>query len=398
MGKPHLNTVYGNRVIGSNPVPRFAPPPPPPNQLLYSNRQETEWELSTNTNAGITVTIPNGFQYIVGLNHLRIMVDGVTIAPSEYTEIGYYADWSNKISFAVPLYKGQIIHVTAEFLGVPEYEEFLHNITSTLNTRVENYVSNYIDELKLLAASYFMAAETGWYTAADIDPGTVIDIPNNFHYVVGAHHLHVVVDGIVVEQDYYTEVGDYYTYSTQFKFNNTGIKQGQHIHLTASFLGTPEYEEFMQKLDSALKGIYDNVRAYAQGTVEEIERQYEELKQECDTFREDINGTHEELRRQYEEPKQECDTFREDIRQEYEELKQECDTFREDIRQKYEELKQEIGSGGDSEEDEEEDSGTDSEDEEEDSGTDSEDEEEDSGTGSDSESESVDGDTTKQKE
>ncbi|MCD7712019.1 MAG: hypothetical protein LUJ25_04755, partial [Firmicutes bacterium] len=277
MNKSYLNTIYRGRVIGNYPVSRFAPPPPPPNQLLYSNRQETEWELSANTNAGITVTIPNGFQYLVGLNHLRIMVDGVTAAPSEYTEVGYYADWSNKISFAVPLYKGQTIHVVAEFLGVPEYEEFLHKMASSLETRIENYVSNYIDELRLMSAANYMAAETGWYTASDIDPGTVIDIPNNFHYVVGAHHLQVIVDGIVVEQDYYTEIGDYYTYSTQFKFNNTGIKRGQHIHLIASFLGTPEYEEFMQKLNSALEEVYSNVKAYGQSSIDEISNKYLEI-------------------------------------------------------------------------------------------------------------------------
>lgn len=340
MGKPHLNTVYGNRVIGSNPVPRFAPPPPLPNQLLYSNRQETEWELSANTNAGITVTIPNGFQYIVGLNHLRIMVDGVTAAPSEYTEIGYYADWSNKISFTMPLCKGQIIHIVAEFLGVPEYEEFLHNITSILDTRIENYISNYVDGLKLLTTGYFMAAETGWYTTTDIDPGTVIDIPNNFRYVVGAHHLHVVVDGIVVEQDYYTEVGDYYTYSTQFKFNGTGIKQGQHIHLTASFLGTPEYEEFMQKLNSALESIYNNARIYAQATTNDVQAMISEA----------VNSN-EEIRKYYEEVKVkygEVLTQSEEMIRKNEALWK----FYKKLKHQYEELKQKIDSNSNSEKEE----------------------------------------------
>lgn len=62
------------------------------------------WVVSTDTDAGATVTLPNQMRYVVGKNHLRMSWNGVVLIPDyDFSEIGASGNESGEIRFTFPL-------------------------------------------------------------------------------------------------------------------------------------------------------------------------------------------------------------------------------------------------------------------------------------------------------
>ena len=112
-------------------------------------------QLTEAIEEGTTYTIPNGLQYIVGRNSLRISYQGVMCYPTyQYDEVGTFDEPSNKIKFnvTIPAYSqlniwisgvGNIVQIKEDLeAAFAEYTEYVTNTKNEIDTIKESIDSS----------------------------------------------------------------------------------------------------------------------------------------------------------------------------------------------------------------------------------------------------------------
>ena len=84
---------------------------------------EVAWTLDEDVESGSTLTIPGGFQYIVGVRHLRLAYSGVDLSPTWYSEVGSEWTLSSQVIVNLNLRAGQEVHAWCCPLGSSEVAE-----------------------------------------------------------------------------------------------------------------------------------------------------------------------------------------------------------------------------------------------------------------------------------
>jgi len=131
----------------------------------------------------------------------------------------------------------------------------------------------------------YEAQDTANEAAAEAD--TVVDIPEGLQYRKGMNQLHVDVDGVVVAvgKDYEeVEPKDGNEYSTQLRFK-VPLYDGQRIHVHTSFLGSVDFDNLLEEMQSQVVGIQTEINEAEKSfkeTLESIKQKVEEAKKQLD--------------------------------------------------------------------------------------------------------------------
>lgn len=166
------------------------------NRLLCSEAVKT---FNVDTSSGSTITLPSGIQYVVGMNNLRLSLNGTILYPEQqYEEVGQSSHLSTQVKLLFPVKANDRLEVWVIPLGGTVDEE-----TGEVTPE----------------AGVACNAET-WTLTAAITAGTAITLPNSMKYVAGKKHLRLSWNGIllipVIDWD---ETGVTGTESTQIKVN-----------------------------------------------------------------------------------------------------------------------------------------------------------------------------------
>lgn len=166
------------------------------NRLLCSEAVKT---FNVDTASGSTITLPSGIQYVVGLNHLRLSLNGTILYPEQqYEEVGQTSHLSTQVKLLFPAKANDRLEVWVIPIGGTVDEE-----TGEVTPE----------------AGVACNAET-WTLTAAITAGTAITLPNSMKYVAGKKHLRLSWNGIllipVIDWD---ETGVTGAESTQIKVN-----------------------------------------------------------------------------------------------------------------------------------------------------------------------------------
>lgn len=166
------------------------------NRLLCSEAVKT---FNADTASGSTITLPSGIQYVVGMNHLRLSLNGTILYPEQqYEEVGQTSHLSTQIKLLFPVKANDRLEVWVIPLGGTVDEE-----TGEVTPE----------------AGVACNAET-WTLTAAITAGTAITLPNSMKYVAGKKHLRLSWNGILlIPVIDWNETGATGTESTQIKVN-----------------------------------------------------------------------------------------------------------------------------------------------------------------------------------
>ena len=166
------------------------------NRLLCSEAVKT---FNVDTASGSTITLPSGIQYVVGLNHLRLSLNGTILYPEQqYEEVGQTSHLSTQVKLLFPVKANDRLEVWVIPLGGTVDEE-----TGEVTPE----------------AGVACNAET-WTLTAAITAGTAITLPNSMKYVAGKKHLRLSWNGILlIPVIDWNETGVTSTESTQIKVN-----------------------------------------------------------------------------------------------------------------------------------------------------------------------------------
>lgn len=166
------------------------------NRLLCSEAVKT---FNVDTASGSTITLPSGIQYVVGLNHLRLSLNGTILYPEQqYEEVGQTSHLSTQVKLLFPVKANDRLEVWVIPLGGTVDEE-----TGEVTPE----------------AGVACNAET-WTLTAAITAGTAITLPNSMKYVAGKKHLQLSWNGILlIPVIDWNETGVTGTESTQIKVN-----------------------------------------------------------------------------------------------------------------------------------------------------------------------------------
>lgn len=166
------------------------------NRLLCSEAVKT---FNVDTASGSTITLPSGIQYVVGLNHLRLSLNGTILYPEQqYEEVGQTSHLSTQVKLLFPVKANDRLEVWVIPLGGTVDEE-----TGEVTPE----------------AGVACNAET-WTLTAAITAGTAITLPNSMKYVAGKKHLRLSWNGILlIPVVDWNETGVTGAESTQIKVN-----------------------------------------------------------------------------------------------------------------------------------------------------------------------------------
>lgn len=166
------------------------------NRLLCSEAVKT---FNVDTASGSTITLPSGIQYVVGMNHLRLSLNGTILYPEQqYEEVGQTSHLSTQVKLLFPVKANDRLEVWVIPLGGTVDEE-----TGEVTPE----------------AGVACNAET-WTLTAAITAGTAITLPNSMKYVAGKKHLRLSWNGILlIPVIDWNETGVTGTESTQIKVN-----------------------------------------------------------------------------------------------------------------------------------------------------------------------------------
>lgn len=166
------------------------------NRLLCSEAVKT---FSADTASGSTITLPSGIKYVVGMNHLRLSLNGTILYPEQqYEEVGQTSHLSTQVKLLFPAKANDRLEVWVIPIGGTIDEE-----TGEVTPE----------------AGVACNAET-WTLTAAITAGTAITLPNSMKYVAGKKHLRLSWNGILlIPVIDWNETGATGTESTQIKVN-----------------------------------------------------------------------------------------------------------------------------------------------------------------------------------
>ena len=166
------------------------------NRLLCSEAVKT---FNVDTSSGSTITLPSGIQYVVGMNHLRLSLNGTILYPGQqYEEVGTASHLSTQVKLLFPAKANDRLEVWVIPLGGTVDEE-----TGEVTPE----------------AGVACNAET-WTLTAAVTAGTAITLPNSMKYVAGKKHLRLSWNGILlIPVIDWNETGVTGTESTQIKVN-----------------------------------------------------------------------------------------------------------------------------------------------------------------------------------
>ena len=166
------------------------------NRLLCSEAVKT---FNADTASGSTITLPPGIQYVVGMNHLRLSLNGTILYPEQqYEEVGQTSHLSTQVKLLFPAKANDRLEVWVIPIGGTVDEE-----TGEVTPE----------------AGVACNAET-WTLTAAITAGTAITLPNSMKYVAGKKHLRLSWNGILlIPVIDWNETGVTGAESTQIKVN-----------------------------------------------------------------------------------------------------------------------------------------------------------------------------------
>ena len=166
------------------------------NRLLCSEAVKT---FNADTASGTTITLPSGIQYVVGMNHLRLSLNGTILYPEQqYEEVGQTSHLSTQVKLLFPAKANDRLEVWVIPIGGTVDEE-----TGEVTPE----------------AGVACNAET-WTLTAAITAGTAITLPNSMKYVAGKKHLRLSWNGILlIPVIDWNETGVTGAESTQIKVN-----------------------------------------------------------------------------------------------------------------------------------------------------------------------------------
>lgn len=166
------------------------------NRLLCSEAVKT---FNVDTSSGSTITLPSGIQYVVGMNHLRLSLNGTILYPGQqYEEVGQSSHLSTQVKLLFPAKANDRLEVWVIPIGGTIDEE-----TGEVTPE----------------AGVACNAET-WTLTAAITAGTAITLPNSMKYVAGKKHLRLSWNGILlIPVIDWNETGVTGAESTQIKVN-----------------------------------------------------------------------------------------------------------------------------------------------------------------------------------
>lgn len=150
----------------------------------------------------------------------------------------------------------------------------------------------------------YKAQDTANEAAAGAD--IVVDIPEGLQYRKGMNQLHVDVDGVVVavNKDYEEvdpEEGS--EYSTQLRFK-VPLYNGQRIHVRTSFLGSVDFDNLLEEMQSQVTGIQTEINEAEKSfkaTLENIKQEVEGCERRFEDFSREVDEKIEESKQQLEE-------------------------------------------------------------------------------------------------
>lgn len=149
--------------------------------------------------SGTTISLPNGIKYVVGLNHIRLSLNGTILYPEQqYEEVGQTSHLSTQVKLLFPVKANDRL------------EAWVIPIGGTINEETGEVTPD---------AGVECNAET-WTLDAAVTAGTAITLPNEMKYVAGKKHLRLSWNGILLMPIIdWNETGDTGTESTQIKLN-----------------------------------------------------------------------------------------------------------------------------------------------------------------------------------
>lgn len=143
--------------------------------------------VATALSEGSEYTLPEGVEYVVGFNHLRLCVNGLVLYPGlQYTEVGTDFTLSTKVRMLMPLAVGDQV----EAWVVP--------------------IGGSVDETTGIVTPEAGAscASQSWTVSSAVGAGSEVTLPNSMKYVVGRNHLRVSWNGLLLTPLYeFNEIG-----------------------------------------------------------------------------------------------------------------------------------------------------------------------------------------------
>ena len=136
---------------------------------------------------GSEYTLPEGVEYVVGFNHLRLCVNGLVLYPGlQYTEVGTDFTLSTKVRMLMPLAVGDQVEAWVVPIG-GSVDETTGIVTPE--------------------AGASCASQT-WTVSSAVEAGSEVTLPHSMKYVVGRNHLRVSWNGLVLTPLYeFNEIG-----------------------------------------------------------------------------------------------------------------------------------------------------------------------------------------------
>ena len=188
--------------------------------------QEEVWTVQEAITAGTQITLPNEMSYVVGVNHLRLVVNGVSLMkPANFSEVGASESISTKFTLAFDLAAGDEIMawtvpigaITSEAAAAASAASAASSATSASSSKDDAAESetnagqsaalaelakaaaqNALSEIRSMVAHNIGMQEESWTASESVSAGTSITLPNGMTYVVGANHLRLAVNGVIL--------------------------------------------------------------------------------------------------------------------------------------------------------------------------------------------------------
>lgn len=107
-----------------------------------------------------------------------------------------------------------------------------------------------------------------WRLTEDVPAGSTIVLPNEMRYVPGHHHLWLSYGGIVLSPNFFTEVGEPTTLSSEF-ITNVSFKAGQELMAWVIPLGKAYEVELTERIVALEEALMDLSRRVVYADVEE---------------------------------------------------------------------------------------------------------------------------------
>lgn len=143
--------------------------------------------VATALSEGSEYTLPEGVEYVVGFNHLRLSVNGLILYQGlQYTEVGTDFTLSTKVRMLMPLAVGDQVEAWVVPIG-GSVDETTGVVTPE--------------------AGASCASQT-WTVSSAVEAGSEVTLPNSMKYVVGRNHLRVSWNGLLLTPLYeFNEIG-----------------------------------------------------------------------------------------------------------------------------------------------------------------------------------------------